>query len=125
MSQIVHGANAELGSAKTSKSSGLLVVAMESFIPCGPSVIAVGPDEGNDATGPTTAMVVGCQWDVVSMQVRGLQLGPKDRPSTEEELLPADIGLTDDQGVVLWEGGYWRGRSVKEPMLETTDQQVG
>jgi hypothetical protein len=44
---------------QSGKMFGLLIVAVEGLISVEPAVVAMGPDESNDATGPASAMFGG------------------------------------------------------------------
>jgi hypothetical protein len=48
---------------------GLLVVAVGGLISSDPCIIAVGPYKSDDASGPSSAMVAWCEWDVVPLKV--------------------------------------------------------
>jgi hypothetical protein len=89
----IQGANAVLGLVQAGRLSGLLVVAVRSLISSGSGIVAMVPDKINDPTGPSGAMVVHCERDVVLLQVPLLAFLPSDRPSAENHLIPPDTGL--------------------------------
>lgn len=55
---------------------GLLVVAVDGFISSDPCIIAGGPYQSDNATGPSNVMVVWCEWDVVPLKVCVLVVSP-------------------------------------------------
>jgi hypothetical protein len=60
------------------------------LISCNPSIIATVPDKNYNATGPSRAMVVWRERDVVLLQVHVLVFCPSDRPSAKKHLIPPD-----------------------------------
>ena len=57
-------------------SPGLFIVAVEGLISHDPCIVAVGPEKSDDETGPSSAMVVWCQTDVVPLKICVLVLSP-------------------------------------------------
>jgi hypothetical protein len=69
---------------------------VEGLISSDPCIIALSPHKSDDATGPSSAMVVWCEWDIVSVQKCVLVVSQYNRPSAKEHLTPTDTGLTGD-----------------------------
>jgi hypothetical protein len=86
----IQGANAVLRLMQAGDLSGLLIMSVKGLISCDPSVIAMIPDKSNNATGPSGAMIVLCERDVVLLQVHVLMFCPSNRPSAENHLIPPD-----------------------------------
>ena len=86
----IQGSNAVLSLMQAGDLSGLLVMSVKGLISCDPSVIAMIPDKSDNATGPSGAMIVWCERDVVLLQVHVLVFCPSDRPSAENHLIPPD-----------------------------------
>ena len=70
--------------------SGLLVVSVKGLILCNPSIIAMVPDKNYNTTGPSRAMVLWRERNVVLLQVHVLVFRPSDRPSAKKHLIPPD-----------------------------------
>ena len=86
----IQSANAVLGLIQAGDLSGSLVVSVEGLISCNPSIIAMVPDKINDPTGPSWAMVLLRERDVVLLKVHVLVFRPSDRPPAEKHLIPPD-----------------------------------
>lgn len=86
----IQGANAVLSLMQAGGLSSLLVMSVKGLISCDPSVIAMIPDKSDNATGPSEAMIVWCERDVVLLQVHVLVFCPSVRPSAENHLIPPD-----------------------------------
>ena len=86
----IHGANAVLGLMEAGDLSGLLVMSVKGLISCNPSIIAMVPDKIYNATGPSRAMVLWRERNVVLLQVHVLVFCPSDRPSAKKRLIPPD-----------------------------------
>jgi hypothetical protein len=70
--------------------SGLLVMSVKGLVSCNPIIVAMVPDKNYNATGPSSAMVVWLERDVVLLQVHVLVFRPSDRPSAKKHLIPHD-----------------------------------
>ena len=70
--------------------SGLLVVSVKGLFSCNPSIIAMVPDKNYNTTGPSRAMVLWHERNVVLLQVHVLVFRPSDRPSAKKHLIPPD-----------------------------------
>jgi hypothetical protein len=95
----IDGANAVLELIQAGDLSGLLVVSVKGLISCNPSIITMVPDKNYNATGPSRAMVLWREREVVLLQVHVLV--QRGRP-----------GLSS-----CWPIVHWRGYQSCRPPL--------
>ena len=86
----IQGANAVLGLMQAGDLSGLLVMSVKGLISCNPINIAMVPHKNYNTTGPSRAMVLWRERNVVLLQVHVLVFCPSDRPSAKKQLIPPD-----------------------------------